>query len=167
MKRVRLLLASTFLGLAAGGVLAAAALFGILPVPFGPLAEARAAQEKAKPPVTVMYPTKERIVNLADAGSARYLKAQITLEFIDRTLKEPPKGEAVKKQQEEFSAEMSAHSAVVEDRLTTILSSGGSAELLTPAGKEKLRTELIDKLNAAFHDAEKVVNVYFNTFIVQ
>lgn len=167
MKMVVRLVGILVIGLAAGGVVAALAIGGILPVPFGPLAEARAAQEKARPPVTVMYPTKERIVNLTDTNSPRYLKAQITLEFIDVKLKEPPKGEELKKQQEEFAVEMSAYSAVVEDKLVTILSSKSSPELLTPAGKEKLRVELIDKLNAAFHDAEKVVNVYFNTFIIQ
>jgi len=41
-----------------GAAVAAAIVMGVVPVPFGPAAEARAAAEKAKPPVTVMYPAK-------------------------------------------------------------------------------------------------------------
>ncbi len=45
-----------FGALVLGAGVAAAIVMGIIPVPFGPLAEARALAEKAKPPVTVMYP---------------------------------------------------------------------------------------------------------------
>src|SRR5262245_57574660 len=94
-------------GLLIGGALAAAVGFAVVPGPLGPVAEARAAAEKAKPKpsVTVMYPTKERVVNLTDKASPRYLKVALTLEFLDAKAKEPPKGEAVKVQQEEFAAE--------------------------------------------------------------
>src|SRR5215216_5616273 len=115
-------------GLALGGALAAAVVLGVVPVPFGPLAEARAAAEKAKPKpaITVMYPTKERVVNLTDKASSRYLKVALTLEFLDVKAKEAPKGEAVKVQQEEFAKEMSGHSAVIDDALVGTLSSKAS-----------------------------------------
>src|SRR5207302_987583 len=104
-------------GLALGGALAAAVVMGIIPVPFGPLAEARAAAEKAKPPVTVMYPEKDRVVNLTDKSPAKYLKVALTLEFIDSKMKDPPKGAAVQTQQTEFATEMSGYSAVIDDAL--------------------------------------------------
>jgi flagellar protein FliL len=156
-------------GLALGGAIAAAMVLGVIPVPFGPLAEARAAAEKAhpKPPVTVMYPTKERVVNLTDKASSRYLKVSLTLEFLDHKAKEPPKGEAVKVQQEEFAAEMSGHSAVIEDALVTTLSAKSSTELLKADGKDLLKGELIERVNHALHEEEKVVNVYFTSFIIQ
>src|SRR5436305_15066033 len=97
--------------LALGAALAVAIVMGMVPLPFGPAAEARAADEKAKPPVTVMYPTKERVVNLTDKSSTRYLKVSLTLEFIDSKVKDPPKGEAVKAQQDAFAAEMSGYNA--------------------------------------------------------
>src|SRR5919199_4910644 len=96
-----------FGALALGAAVAVAIVMGIIPLPVGPAAEARAALEKAKPPVTVMYPTKERVVNLTDKSATRYLKVSLTLEFIDHKVKDPPKGEAVKLQQEEFAKEMS------------------------------------------------------------
>jgi flagellar FliL protein len=156
-------------GLALGGVLAALVVLGMIPVPFGPLAEARAAAEKAnpKPAVTVMYITKERVVNLTDKASPRYLKVSLALEFIDSKTKEPPKGEAVKVQQEAFAAEMSGYSAIIDDALVTTLAAKGSTDLLKPDGKDQLKTELIERVNHALHDEEKVVNVYFTSFIIQ
>jgi flagellar basal body-associated protein FliL len=150
-----------------GAGVAASIVLGILPVPFGPLAEARALAEKAKPSVTVMYPTKERIVNLADKSASKYLKVSLTLEFIDSKVKDPPKGAAVIAQQTEFAAEMSPYSAVIDDALVTTLSSRASVDLLKPDGKELLKSDLISTVNRALHDEEKVVNVYFTSFIIQ
>jgi len=153
--------------LALGAGIAVAIVMGMVPLPVGPAAEARAAAEKAKPPVTVMYPTKERIVNLTDKSAAKYLKVSLTLEFIDSKVKDPPKSEAVKLQQDEFAKDMSGHAAVIDDALVTTLSSKSSAELLKPDGKEALKSELIDHVNHALHEDEKVVNVYFTSFIIQ
>src|SRR6266849_5534256 len=105
-----------FAPLVLGAGVAAAIVMGVIPVPFGPLAEARAAAEKAKPPVTVMYPTKERIVNLTDKAASKYLKVTLTLEFIDTKVKDPPKGgPAVLAQQTDFATEMSPYTAVIDD----------------------------------------------------
>src|SRR5919198_2319095 len=150
-----------------GTAVAAAIVLGVIPVPFGPMAEARAAAEKAKPPVTVMYPTKERVVNLTDKSASRYLKVALTLEFIDSKVKDPPKGEAIKLQQEEFAKDLAGHTAMIEDALVTTLSSKSSTDLLKPDGKESLKSELMDRVNRALHDEEKVVNVYFTSFIIQ
>jgi flagellar basal body-associated protein FliL len=154
-------------GIVIGAGIAAAIALGLIPLPVGPAAEARAAAEKAKPPVTVMFPTKERVVNLTDKSAAKYLKVALTLEFIDTRLKDPPKGNAVAQQQTEFVAEMSPYSAIIEDALVTTLSSKASSDLLKPDGKEQLKNDLINNINRALRDEEKVVNVYFTTFIIQ
>jgi flagellar FliL protein len=154
-------------GLVIGAGLTAAIVLGFIPVPFGPMAEARAAAEKAKPPVTVMYPTKERVVNLTDKSATKYLKVALTLEFIDSKLKDPPKGDGVKAQQDDFAKEMSGYSAVIDDVLVTTLSSKSSTDLLKPDGKDQLKTDLIQNINHALHDEEKAVNVYFTSFIIQ
>jgi len=150
-----------------GGGVAAAIVMGIIPLPFGPAAEARALLEKAKPPVTVMYVTKERVVNLTDKASSKYLKVALTLEFIDTKLKDPPKGAAVLLQQTDFAAGMSPYSQIIDDALVTTLSSRSSADLIKPDGKDVLRNELLVNVNKALHDEEKVVNVYFTSFIIQ
>jgi flagellar protein FliL len=161
------ILAIVAVGILVGAGIAAATVLGLVPLPFGPAAEARAAAERAKPPVTVMYPTKERVVNLADKSASKYLKVVLTLEFIDSKLKDPPKGAAVAQQQTEFATEMSPYSAIIDDALVTTLSSKSSNDLLKPDGKEQLKTDLINNVNRALHDEEKVVNVYFTSFIIQ
>jgi flagellar basal body-associated protein FliL len=154
-------------GLLAGAVVAVAIVMGIIPLPFGPAAEARAAMEKAKPPVTVMYTTKERVVNLTDKAATKYLKVALTLEFIDTKLKDPPKGAAVTTQQTEFAAEMSPYGAIIDDALVTTLSSKSSTDLLKPDGKDQLKNDLINNVNHALRNEEQVVNVYFTSFIIQ
>ena len=86
-----------------------------------------------------MYPTKERVVNLTDKSSVAYLKVALTLEFIDSKVKDPPKGEAIKLQQDEFAKEMSGYAAIIDDALVTTLSSKASADLLKPDGKDSLK----------------------------
>ena len=158
-------------GLALGLIVVAATLLGIAPIPVGPVHDAQVAAAQATaaalPPVTVMFPTKERIVNLTDKSATRYLKVQMTLEFLDHKLKEAPKGAAIKAQQEEFAADMEPHQAIIDDALNTILSSKTSQDLLKPNGKEALKSELKEAINHALHDREEVVNVYFTTFIIQ
>jgi flagellar FliL protein len=149
-----------------GGV-AAAVVMGVIPVPFGPLAEARAAAEKAKPPVTVMYVVKERVVNLTDKSASKYLKVAMSLEFIDTKVKDPPKGAAVLAQQTTFAEEMSPYAAIIDDALVSTLSARSSTDLLKPDGKESLKNDLILNVNHALHDEEKVVNVYLTSFIIQ
>src|ERR1700730_5448168 len=145
-----------------GAGVAAAIVMGLIPLPFGPAADARAALEKAKPPVTVMYMSKERIVNLTDKATSKYLKVTLTLEFIDTKLKDPPKGgPAVLLQQTDFATEMTPYSSIIDDALGTTLSSRSSTELLKVDGKDLLKTDLITNVNRALHDEEKVVNVYF------
>jgi flagellar basal body-associated protein FliL len=156
-------------GLLVGAGLAYGTFVGIIPVaiPFGPAAEARAAADRAKPPVTVMYPTKERVVNLTDKSASKYLKVALTLEFIDTRLKDPPAAAAVGQQQTDFASEMSPYGAVIEDALTTTLSSKSSGDLLKSDGKDQLKNDLIQNVNHALHDQEKVVNVYLTEFIIQ
>jgi flagellar protein FliL len=163
IKIIGILVGSLLLGAAVAGAI----VMGVIPVPFGPAAEARAAAEKAKPPVTVMYPLKEQVVNLSDKSASKYLKAAVTLEFIDSKMKDPPQGAAVTAQQTEFAADMTPYSAIIQDAIVSTLSGKTSADLLKVDGKDQLKADLISNVNHALHDDEKVVNVYFTSFIIQ
>jgi flagellar basal body-associated protein FliL len=158
-------------GLALGLIVVAATLLGVAPIPVGPVHDAQVAAAQATaaalPPVTVMFPTKERIVNLTDKSATRYLKVQMTLEFLDHKLKEPPKGAAIKTQQDDFAAEMEPYGAIIDDTLNTVLSSKTSQDLIKPDGKDALKGQLKESLTHALHDEEQVVNVYFTEFIIQ
>jgi flagellar basal body-associated protein FliL len=150
-----------------GAAVAAAIVMGVVPVPFGPAAEARAVMEKNKPPVTVMYPTKEQVVNLSDKSGNKYLKTAVTLEFIDTKYKDPPQGAAVAQQQTDFATDVSPQSAIIQDALVKTLSSKTSADLLKPDGKDQLKTDLINNINQSLHGDPRAVGVYFTTFIIQ
>ena len=115
-----------------------------------------------------MYVTSERVVNLADRGTMRYLKAQVVLEFAPSG--DQGKGtldpEAYKKKQEELRKELAGRAPIIEDQITTTLSSKSSAELLTADGKARLKQELREKLGEAAGE-KKLLNVYLTQLIIQ
>jgi len=129
-----------------------------------------------KPKVGMMYPLRDRVVNLADAGVMRYLKTTIVLEMADYSGKEAAKGEEYKKKQEELKHHMLGTTPVIEDEITSVLTSKTSAELMSAEGKQKLREELRARLNKALDkpgahkdpkEKEEVLTVYFSDFIIQ
>jgi flagellar FliL protein len=127
-----------------------------------------------KPKVSIMEPMRERIVNLADSNSMRYLKATLVLEMVDFQSKEQPKGEEYTKRQTEMKKEMAGSLPLIDDEITSILTSKSSAELMTPDGKQKLRDELKSRINKAFEkltpdpkERPEVLSVYFSDFIIQ
>jgi flagellar FliL protein len=127
-----------------------------------------------KPRFGIMMPLPERIVNLADPGMMRYLKASIVLEMSDPKLKELPKGEEYAKKQAELKIEMAGSMPLISDELTSLLSAKTSNELMSPDGKQKLRDDIRARINKAFekvsHDPkerQEVLSVYFSDFIIQ
>jgi flagellar protein FliL len=127
-----------------------------------------------KPKYGMMLPMRERIVNLADPGVMRYLKATIVLEMMDSKLTELPKGEKYKEKQDELKKEMGGALPLIEDELTVILTGKTSADLMSPDGKQKLREEIKSRLNKSLdklaHDPkerQEVLSVYFSDFIIQ
>lgn len=135
-------------------------------------AEEEPAEEESGPPKikTVMYSTKERVVNLADPGGFRYLKTEVVLELVlsakERKTWEGLKGEAMKKAQEEFALEYAPITPAISDIITTTLGSKKASELLTPEGKAALREDLKLKLEPLFH-GRKVQAVHLAQFVVQ
>jgi flagellar protein FliL len=128
-----------------------------------------------KPKFGIMVPMRERIVNLADPGVMRYLKATIVLEMMDTKLTELPKGEEYAKKQSELKKELGASLPMIEDELTVILTAKSSAELMSPDGKQKLRDEIRSRVNKALEKLvvdpkehhQEVLSVYFSDFIIQ
>ncbi len=125
-------------------------------------------------PKTVMYTTKERVVNLGDPGTLRYLKTEVVLELSIPAKEakdfENLKGEEMKKKQEELAAEFAPVTPALSDIITTTLSSKKAADLLTPEGKAALREDLKAKLDPAIESVahgKKIYAVYLAQFIVQ
>lgn len=90
------------------------------------------------------------IANLADESGARYLKTTFQIEFATDIV--PPDAEARTPQ--------------IRDLLLTLLTSKSFEEIRTPAGKQNLREDIINRVNQAIDD-DTVRAVYFTEFIVQ
>ncbi len=135
------------------------------PVGGSPTREPEHGSKDATPEPGLMYPLKERIVNLADTGGFHYLKTAVVLEF-DLPDARNLKGEAYKKRQEEFGKDLSSRQPKLDDILTTILGTRTAALLNTAEGKEKLREELKTRFAEVVRE-HKLVNVYFTQFIIQ
>jgi flagellar FliL protein len=90
------------------------------------------------------------IANLADPGGGRYLKTTFQLEFATDAI--PPEAEVRMPQ--------------IRDLLLTLLTSRSYEEIRTPAGKQGLREDIINRVNQAIDD-DTVRAVYFTEFIVQ
>ena len=157
-----------FVPILAGAVLGAGGLYGVSTMgllPTGAPKEAAPETAHAQARVGVMFPMRERVVNLADTGILRYLKASIVLEVFDPENPEgKPKGEDKKK--EELPKDLKQKAAPMEDRLTAILSAKTSADIISVAGKQRLKEEIRDGLNDVLHE-ERILAVYFTDFIVQ
>jgi len=95
-------------------------------------------------------PLEPFLANLADESGSRYLKTTIQVEFVGN---EPP-------------ASIEARMPQIRDAVLTLLTSKTFADIRTPAGKESLRDDVIDRLNQVLQSAS-VKAVYFTEFIVQ
>ncbi len=114
--------------------------------------EKEAHTEPQKPPV--FLPLEPFVVNLQSDAGDKYLQLQMTLQVPD----------------EAQSALIKGNAPQVKSRLILLLSSKDAAELLTPEGKDKLITEIIEQVNVPFEpkgEPQKVSGVFFTSFIVQ
>ncbi len=89
-------------------------------------------------------------VNLADPGRSRFLRVVLQLEL------DAPSA----------AAELDSIEPRVRDATLTLLSSKRSGDLATVGDKERLRNEIIHRLNGLLSGG-KVIEVYFTEFVVQ
>jgi flagellar FliL protein len=146
-KRILLIIiALAVLGLLGGGGFFAYQMF------FASPADEIVEEVPPEPQVSMgpVYPLDPFLVNLADPGRPRFLKLVMQVE-VD--------GERVQ-------VELDTIKPKVRDSLLTLLSSKSSPDLVTIADKERLRNEVLHRLNA-FLSTGKVVEVYFMDFVVQ
>ncbi len=97
-----------------------------------------------------IYPLDQFIVNLLSEGGSRFLKVKMDLE-----LSGP-----------ELTAELDKKKPLIRDIVIRTLSSKTFQEVSTNRGKEKLKDELVDRINAVLADGQ-VKNIFFTEFVVQ
>jgi flagellar FliL protein len=171
MKKLILPVILVVLGLAvgAGGAFAASRFVGGGAAVAGKAAHGDDDELDKKPAQRhgIMLPLKERIVNLADPGNMRYLKATIVLELYEPGQKgELPKGEEYKKKQDELAKELRPQNYQIEDEITAVLTAKTTADLMGAEGKQKLKDELKERLSKVIHEY-RVLNVLFTDLIIQ
>lgn len=113
------------------------------------------------------YTVTERVVNLQGGAGGRYLRLEVVLEFEP----EDPKfytltGEAHKKAQEKFLEEIEPKAPAIQDAVLALVSSKSADQILTPAGRERLKDEIASAVVQRIGHP-KVVNVYFTQFVAQ
>jgi len=108
--------------------------------------------EEEEEDITVgeMFPLDTFVVNLADAGGKRYLRATMQLEL------------APEEHKETFEQRLPQ----IRDVVLTILPTKEFQDIRTVEGKSALRTEILDKLNELLN-GDSIVNIYFTEFVIQ
>ncbi len=114
---------------------------------------------------TLLLP--ERVLNLADSGTGRYLKIAAAIEFKpEKDDWHKASDEERKKKEDEFRKTMASRMAIMQDVFIMHISSKRSTDLMTLEGKERLKSELLQRLKAVVKEPE-VVNIYFTEFVMQ
>jgi flagellar FliL protein len=125
-----------------------------------------AARSPLQPP-GIMYKLDSKVVNLAEPGGLRYLQADIVLELWPlNSAYYTLEGEELKVAQEEFNHLIDSRRPIIDDIVTSILSSKTFNEIATIEGKSGLKQELTSAINGAL-GYQGVINVYFTSFVVQ
>lgn len=121
------------------------------------------------------------VLNLADVDAKKYLKANVALE-----LSRIPTDPDTSGKQEESSgghgghgggsapdpmaiieAEMAQYKPAIRDIVITVFSSKTSSEVATTAGKELVKEQITQDVNAVFAGTREVIRVSFGQFIIQ
>ncbi len=97
-----------------------------------------------------MYPMEQFVVNLLSESGARFLKTSLDIELGS----------------EEMSAEMDKKKPAIRDIIIRTLSSKTFEEVSTMKGKERLKDEIVQRINEILADGQ-VRNIFFTDFVVQ
>lgn len=126
-----------------------------------------------------MVDTGTKVVNLADPGGRRFLKATITIEVppldfffpveaVEATATPAAEGAAAAEDPRtaEFTTLIDNKMPIINDILNTLLTSKTFDQIYTVEGKEALREEIKKEINARLPELG-VIAVYFTEFVVQ
>jgi flagellar protein FliL len=119
-----------------------------------PKAHAKAVEPEPEPETpTGIVPMEPFVVNLADAGATRFLRANISLVVSDE--------EHAKELEENAVDTARIRSAILE-----LLAQQHADKLVTPEGKDELKKTIAERVAHAVHEP-KVLDVLFSEFVIQ
>lgn len=115
----------------------------------------------------IMIDTGTKIVNLAEPGGRTFIRINVKLEFAPSDLRYfSMTAEEKTAYLEKFRQDVATREPIIQDIIISLLSTKDFQTLYTAAGKEQLREEIKQEINArlsGFH----VMYVYYNEFVVQ
>ncbi|WP_169975043.1 MULTISPECIES: flagellar basal body-associated protein FliL [unclassified Campylobacter] len=97
-----------------------------------------------------IYPMDQFIVNLLSESGSRFLKTKVDLELNNEAL----------------TPEIDKKKSLIRDIIIRTLSSKTFEEVSTIKGKDRLKDEIVDRLNEVLADGH-IKNIYFTDFVVQ
>lgn len=97
-----------------------------------------------------MYPLDQFLVNLLSETGSRYLKMSLNIELSAETL----------------TPEVDQKKPLLRDIIIRVLTSKTYEDISTAKGKERLKDEIVTKINETLRDGY-IKNVFFTDFIVQ
>lgn len=117
------------------------------------------------------------ILNLSDPNQKKYLKVNVALE-VTRTATDPQLGGDSGKKEKEgegmsvdpaaaLEAEMAQYKPAIRDVVISNFSSKTADEVATTAGKELVKEQIKEDVNAIFAGEREVIRVNFGEFIIQ
>jgi flagellar protein FliL len=119
-----------------------------------PKAHAKAVEPEPEPETPKgIVPMEPFVVNLADAGATRFLRANISLVVSDE--------EHAKELEENAVDKARIRSAILE-----LLAQQNADKLVTPEGKDELKKTIAERVAHAVHEL-KVLDVLFSEFVIQ
>lgn len=125
-----------------------------------------ASRLEIKPGEGVRVDTGTKIVNLVDPTGRKYLRAGIVLEFSPDVSYFNLTGEERTLYETTFNEEIKPYLPIINDKIISLLSSKTFEDVYTAEGKEKLRKEIMDSINAQLPEFD-VIFVYYTEFVVQ
>lgn len=97
-----------------------------------------------------MYPMDQFVVNLLSESGGKFLKVALDIEL----------------DSENLAAEMDMKKSLLRDIIIRSLSSKTFEEISTMKGKDRLKDEIVGKINAVLADGQ-INNIFFTDFVVQ
>jgi flagellar basal body-associated protein FliL len=107
----------------------------------------------------------ERVVNLSGEGPFSVLQVTIVLEFAAAEEDPDAQPEDILANVEKLKADVALVSALIEDGVNALISTKSGEGLLTVAGKDELKQEIMEVANK--FAPHPVIAVYFTKFFLQ
>lgn len=115
----------------------------------------------------IIVTPSSKIINLSDPAGNKYIRVTVALEFQpndNRFLSMTP--EEKQAYITAFTNEVNAKMPVIDDTIIAVISTKKYDELYTADGKDALRQQLVDLINARLQ-GYKVLTLYFTEFVME